>query len=121
MPSDASEDLTVSLSTAPALPVASTAAVAQVPATLLRAGENAAFAADEFFSAHISNPYTRRGLTEWPLCDVNGPVTPVALMGLNAPVLLSLMRGLDGFLERNRDRALFDLAPKPQPSTEVSE
>ncbi len=33
---------------------------------------------------------------------------------LNAPVLSWLMRGLDGFLER--DRALFDLAP-----TEVSE
>ena len=40
----------------------------------------------------------------------------VALMGLNAPVLLWLIRGLDGFLERDRDRALFDLAPK-----EVSE
>ena len=37
-------------------------------------------------------------------------------MGLNAPVLLWLMRGLDGFLERDRDRALFDLASK-----EVSE
>ncbi len=37
----------------------------------------------------------------------------VALMALNAPVLLWLMRGLDGFLERDRDRALFDLAPKP--------
>ena len=24
-----------------------------------------------------------------------------------------LMKGLDGFLERDRDRALFDLAPKP--------
>ena len=35
-------------------------------------------------------------------------------MALNAPVLLWLMQGLDGFLER--DRALFDLAPK-----EVSE
>ena len=37
----------------------------------------------------------------------------VALVALNAPVLLWLMRGLDGFLER--DRALFGLAP-----TEVS-
>ena len=35
----------------------------------------------------------------------------VALMALNAPVLSWLMRGLDGFLER--DRALFGLAPKP--------
>ena len=43
----------------------------------------------------------------------------VALMALNAPVLLWLMRGLDGFLER--DRALFAQAPKPQPPTEVSE
>ena len=33
---------------------------ARVPAILLRAGENAAFAADEFFSAHISNSHTRR-------------------------------------------------------------
>ena len=30
-----------------------------------------------------------------------------------------LMKGLDGFLDR--DRALFDLAPKPQPRKEVSE
>ncbi len=43
----------------------------------------------------------------------------VALMTLNAPVLLWLMRGLDDFLER--DRALFGLAPKPQPPKEVSE
>ncbi len=42
----------------------------------------------------------------------------VALMALNAPVLLWLIRGLDGFLER--DRELFDLVPKPQPPTEVS-
>ena len=35
-------------------------------------------------------------------------------MALNAPVLLWLMRGWDGFLERDRDRAVFDLAPKPQ-------
>ena len=40
----------------------------------------------------------------------------MALVALNAPVLLWLMRGLDGFLERDRDRALFDLAPR-----EVSE
>ena len=44
----------------------------------------------------------------------------VVLIALNAPVLLWLMRGLDGFLERNRDRNLFVLAPKPQPPTEVS-
>ncbi len=42
----------------------------------------------------------------------DGSANPVvALMALNAPVLLWLMRGLDGFLER--DRALFDLARKP--------
>ena len=34
----------------------------------------------------------------------------VALMALNAPVLSWLVRGLDGFLER--DRELFGLAPK---------
>ena len=40
-------------------------------------------------------------------------------MALNAPVLLLLMRGLDGFLER--DRVLFGLTPKPQPPTEAFE
>ncbi len=44
-------------------------------------------------------------------CQSDDPV--VALMALNAPVLLWLMRGLDGFLERDGDRALFDLTPKP--------
>ena len=29
-----------------------------------------------------------------------------------------LMKGLDSFLERDRDRALFDLTPKPQPPKE---
>ena len=42
----------------------------------------------------------------------------VALMALNAPMLSWLMRGLDGFLER--DRELFGLAPKPPPPTEIS-
>ena len=32
-----------------------------------------------------------------------------------------LMKGLDSFLERDRDRALFDLPPKPQPTKDVSE
>ena len=32
-----------------------------------------------------------------------------------------LLRDLDEFLERDRDRALFDLAPKPQPPKEGSE
>ncbi len=51
-----------------------------------------------------------------------GSANPVvALMGPNAPVLLWLMNGLDGFLERDSDRELFGLAPKPQPPTEVSE
>ncbi len=36
----------------------------------------------------------------------------VALVALNAPVLLWLMRGVDVFLEHDRDRALFDLAPQ---------
>ena len=33
----------------------------------------------------------------------------------------NLLRDLDEFLERDRDRALFDLAPKPQPPKEGSE
>ena len=32
-----------------------------------------------------------------------------------------LMKGLDGFLERDLDRKLFDLAPLPQSGTTVSE
>ena len=32
-----------------------------------------------------------------------------------------LMQGLDSFLARDRDRALFELAPKPQPTKEVSQ
>ena len=31
-----------------------------------------------------------------------------------------LMKGLDGFLERDRDRALFDLAPKPDSSQKTA-
>ena len=34
---------------------------------------------------------------------------------------LMLMQGLDDFLEHPRDRELFDLPPKPQPTKEVSE
>ena len=34
---------------------------------------------------------------------------------------LSLMRGLDEFLVGDRDRELFDLPPKPQPTKKVSE
>ena len=41
----------------------------------------------------------------------------VALMALNAPVLPWPMHGLDSFLERDRDRELFGLAPKPPPPT----
>ena len=72
MPSDASEDLrngdkleiaSARRPTTKASRPVRTRRDAQVPAILLRAGENAAFAADEFFSAHISNPHTRRGLT----------------------------------------------------------
>ena len=33
---------------------------------------------------------------------------------------LMLMQGLDEFLEHPRDRELFDLPPKPQPTKEVS-
>ena len=33
---------------------------------------------------------------------------------------LMLMHGLDDFLEHPRDRELFDLPPKPQPTKEVS-
>ena len=33
---------------------------------------------------------------------------------------LMLMQGLDDFLEHPRDRELFDLPPKPQPTKEVS-
>ena len=44
----------------------------------------------------------------------------VALMGLNAPVLLWLVRGLDGFLERNRDRELFGLPSLPTTASDGS-
>ncbi len=43
----------------------------------------------------------------------------VALMALNAPVLLWLKRGLDGFLER--DRELFTWLQSHSPPKEVSE
>ena len=39
----------------------------------------------------------------------------VALMALNSPVLLWLMRGLDGFLERDRDRGA--VRPPQRPAT----
>ena len=32
-----------------------------------------------------------------------------------------LMKGLDSFLERDHDRALFDLAPKPQSSLDYGD
>ena len=43
------------------IPAVRTEALAETfPAILQRAGKNALFAADEFFSAKISNPHTRR-------------------------------------------------------------
>ena len=51
----------------------------------------------------------------------DGSESPVvALMALNAPVLLWLMRGLDGFLERNRDRELFGLPSLPTTASDGS-
>ena len=75
MPSDASEDLTVSLSTAPALPVVSTGP-GSLPA-LYAPDPRAARRVLEFFAARIRNPHTRKayaeaaaGFAAW--CDAHG-------------------------------------------------
>ena len=38
-----------------------------LPAILDQAGPGARFAADEFFTAQLSNPHTRRAYTHWVL------------------------------------------------------
>ena len=81
MPSDASEDLTVSLSTATALPAVPTAAD-RLPA-LYAPDPRATRRVAEFFAAHIRNPHTRKayaeaaaGFAAW--CDAHG-VAPTAM------------------------------------------
>ena len=71
---DRSSDQTALLPTSQALDSAPS-----VPVVLERAGQKALFAADDFFSAWISNPHTRRAYASKSLKSWYGADPPFAL------------------------------------------